>query len=408
MAIRILLKLKSLKSNFLRSEKGLALILVLSLIGVILAVLAEILFQSQITVRTSVGIRDKARAEMSALTGAQFAKMLVGLDVQINELTDENNKQIPAQFKGMAKEMISGFKQQLGGKSFAQLLDGFPIGAEGLDSIADLAKLNINALLDESLLAALKAVPGYFVVNTINESAKLNLNSLGGSAEKGIMLLALKRLFSMPHEAKFLQEKGFEPARLAANIKDYIDSDSIDEIDRGDEITQYERLKYKHGPKNGRLESLEELHRVPGFNDDEIYKIFTPYFTVWPLDAQGKSLDINAASVELLSALMTKEGSDVNDSEIDKLEDFRSKGTPFTKIQDVSQFFEPLTKPDAESKNILSGLTGMKSSIYHIEVRGVSAGVEAVYEMVIETVKAKAGSKEAPKSPIRVVYQRFK
>lgn len=390
-----------------KRERGMALILVLSLVGVILTVLAEILLQSQISVRTIIGERDKTKAELCALTGAQFAQLLISLDLQLADLTDDGNTKLPPQIKAIAKEMLGGLKQSLGGKNLGALLDGFPIGAESFDATGDLAKLGINALLDESLVNALKAVPGKFVLETSNESRKLNINSLGASAEKGLMLTALTRLFSTPNEAKFLEEKGFPPNKLAGAVKDYIDSDNNDEIDRSDETSQYERLGFKHKPKNGRLESLEELRRVPGFHDDEIYNLFTPYLTVWPLDAQGKSLDINQAAVELVSALMTKEGSEVNDAELDKLEDFRSKQQTFSKIQDVSQFFQNMTNPDPMAKNLLSGLTGMKTSVYRVVVHGYAQGSEAVYEMVLEATKPKAGSKEPPASPVRIVYQRF-
>lgn len=365
-------------------ENGLALIFVLSLVGVILAVLGEILFQSQITVRTSVGERDRLKAEMSALTGAQFAKMLISLESQINTLGGEDSglpKEVQAAASG-ASEMI---KSQLGGKQLSQILDGFPIGAQGFEEIADLAKLNINAMLDEKLLAALKAVPGYFVLKTTNESAKFNLNLLEG-AEKKMSFLALKRIFSQEREAKFLQEKGYSPERLAANVLDYVDRDNTDEIDRGDEEVQYTQAKFNHRAKNGKLESLEELRRVPGFHDDEIYSVFTPYFTVWPMDAKEKSLDINAAPVELLAALVTPPNQETNQAAFDKIEDDRAENMFVKDARNINDAFPGI---DEETKNMLSRIGGIKSSVYRVEVRGVSNGIERVYTMVIETAKPK-------------------
>ena len=81
-----------------RDEKGLALIFVLSLTGVIIALLGEILFQSQITIQTSVGEADRLKAEASALTGAQFAKLVVGMDAQLTQASDEKSK-LPKEIK---------------------------------------------------------------------------------------------------------------------------------------------------------------------------------------------------------------------------------------------------------------------------------------------------------------------
>lgn len=412
-----------------RSERGIALIFVLSLTGVILALLGEILYQSQITVRTSVGERDRVKAEMSALTGAQFAKMLIGIEAALAALTGEQSG-LPKEVKAIVETVQQTIKSQLGGKNLSQILDGYPIGAEGFEEIKNLSKLNISAMMDEKLLAALKAVPGYFVLKTTNESGKFNLNLLEGS-EKKVAFLALKRIFSQPSEAKFLEDKGFKPERLAANVLDYVDRDNSDEIDKGDEGTQYTQAKFDHVPKNGKLESIEELRRVPGFNDDEIFNVFSPYFTVWPMDAKEKSLDVNAAAVELLAALFTQENQEVNDGEFDKLEDNRAENQYVTTERDLPNVFPA---QDAESKLILSRLLGVRSSVYRVEVRGVSNGIERQYTMVL-TAGAPKGKTPPPgvtptpvpspgappvpaaadtaasgtkdESPVKVVYQRF-
>ena len=365
-------------------EEGLALIFVLSLTGVILAVLADILFQSQITVRTSVGERDRVYAELSAVTGAQFAKMLVGVEAK--------------EVREAAKAGAGMMKAQLGGKNLSQMLDGFPIGSEGFADLKDLSKVDINALLDEALINALKAVPGYFVLKTSNESAKFNVNLLEGS-EKKVAFLALKRIFSLPREAKFLQEKGYTPERLAANVMDYIDRDSRDEIDKGDEEVQYSQAKFNHKPKNGKLETLDELRRIPGFHDDEIFNVFSPYFTLWPMDAKEKSLDVNAASVELLAALFTQDGQEVNEGEFDKVEDKRFESETFSQERDLANAFGV---QDADSKMILSRLIGIRSSVYRVEVRGVSNGIERLYTMVLEVNLGKAKPSPAAPAPAAV------
>ncbi|MEN9530516.1 MAG: hypothetical protein RI932_2389, partial [Pseudomonadota bacterium] len=73
------------------SQRGMALIFVLSLVGVIMAVMGEVFFQAQITVRSSNGEQDRMRAEAAALTGAQFALFLIALEAQVNDVGENKN-----------------------------------------------------------------------------------------------------------------------------------------------------------------------------------------------------------------------------------------------------------------------------------------------------------------------------
>ena len=82
-----------LLANRRRSERGMALIFVLSLVGVIMAVMGEVFFQAQITVRSSIGEQDRMRAEAAALTGAQFALFLIALESQVDDVG--SNKNLP-------------------------------------------------------------------------------------------------------------------------------------------------------------------------------------------------------------------------------------------------------------------------------------------------------------------------
>ena len=375
-------------------ESGLALILVLSLIAIITTVVSEIIFQSEITARSAVGERDKAKAEMAALAGAQFAMMLVSLDTTAQSLPPALQKP---------------FEQMLGGKKLYEFLNGLPIGQEGLDSIKDLANINLSAALDTDIMTLLKSVPGYFVLNVSNESAKLNVNNLHKGSSKGGMEKLLLRLFSGTHEAKFLEEKGYPPKRLVANLVDYIDANNTDSSDGSPEQNQYEKLKFPHLPKNAPLQSLDELRRIPGFHDDDIFSIFAPYLTVWPLDPPDtKVFDIRGAAPELVALLLTKEGSDPNPSTLDKYEDDRQAGSlPSTGAEagadrDFRKYWDDIA---GGIDGQIYSLLGSGAQVFKIEVKGYSNNVERTYQMIIDRNKTK--SKQAGGAPLRVVYQRF-
>lgn len=387
-------ELKSFFSKFLRSAKcrmvrsrernqrGMALIFVLSLVGVIIAVMGEVFFQAQITVRSSVGEQDRMRAESAALTGAQFALFLISLESQVNDVGE--NKSLPAPIAAQLAGIPALVKSQLGGKNLSELLNGFPIGAQGLDEIKDLSKVNISASLDEGLLNALKNIQGYFVIDVVNESSKFNLNLFSYQPATDVAFESLIRVFSTAREARWLEEKGFPPKRLAANVKDYIDRDKIDSADAGDEMSQYGDGpgRVPGRPKNAALESLEELRKIPGFNDDEIYNVFTPYFTIWPLAPKdSKLMDINIAKIELLSALVTPPGRETEDTIVDKIEDKRSEGVTISKIQELDDL---IPTQDRMTKEIRSRVLGWKTNLYRVNVRGVSGKVERTYQLIVE------------------------
>jgi type II secretory pathway component PulK len=423
-----------------KNERGMALIFVLSLVGVIIAVMGEVFFQAQITVRSSVGEQDRMRAESAALTGAQFALFLISLEAQVNDVADNPN--LPPAVSSQLSAIPALVKSQLGGKNLSELLNGYPIGAQGLEEIKDLSKINISASLDEGLLAALQNIQGYFVIDVANESTKFNVNLFSYQPATDVAFEALVRMFSTARESRWLEEKGFPPKRLAANVKDYIDRDKIDSADAGDELSQFGDGpgRVSGRPKNASLESLEELRKIPGFNDDEIYNVFLPYLTIWPVAPKdSKLIDVNFAKIELLSALVTSPGREIEDTIVDKIEDRRAEGAGISKPQELDDL---IPSQDRMTKEIRSRILGWKTQLYRINVRGVSGKVERTYQLIVEKNmsavdnlrkdKKAAGSAtpkppgtdpaapvdqnpaqtggsvpDSQKAPYRIVYQRF-
>jgi type II secretory pathway component PulK len=363
-------------------EQGLALVLVLSLIGVILALLAEVLFESEVVSRASIGERDRVRAEMAATTGAQLAMFFVTLEGKVKNL--RTNPSLPEAARSAVEAMQKDMESQMGGRSLAQLLNDFPIGSEGFDAIEDLAKLNLRSLTDEKLIAALSAVPGYFVVHVSDESSKLNVNLFSDRSLSKHMRNALLRIFSGAKEKEFLQSLDIEPERLVSNLQDYIDSDQLDSGGGGDESFVYQQAKLKHSPKNGPLESLDELRRVPGFHLDDVFDVFSPYFTVWPMKGDQGQWNINKASGELVAAVTTTAEGQVNDALIDRFEDKIAGGETFSKKEERNffDFFKAGGSGDKDTDEILRWIAGFESTVYRIVVRGVSNQVERTLEMV--------------------------
>jgi type II secretory pathway component PulK len=364
-----------------KREGGFALIIVISLAVVIITIIAEIIFQTEIESRSALGERRKLDAEVSALSGAQFAKMLFVVD-----------NAIPAAARTQVEQM-------LGGKPIFQLLDGFPIGAESFAQLQDFSKVNLSAALDTGLIEGLKNVPGSFTLKSTDESGKLNLNLAWRQDMARALYNALIQVFSTPEERKFLEEKGYQPERLAANIIDYVDLKDSDTIDNAsDEGTQYEAAKFTHKQKNGPFESLEELRRVPGFHDDEIFKVFSPYFTVWPATPTSPlTFNVNSAAPELMAALLSPKGQEPNQDALDRFEDTREKKQAASN-PDIHEACAIVTG-NGKCPDFLQLIATTQSNIFKIEIEGRAGEVTRTLTYVFDRGIKPPGKDDGKGSP---------
>ncbi len=129
----------------------------------------------------------------------------------------------------------------------------------------------------------------YAFVSIRDEASKLDLNALvsqrGYPQEK--MIKVFERLLGKLDLAK----------GLADSLVDWIDSNSEPRT-AGAEDGYYASLKIPYRPKNNKLDSIEELLMVKGF-DQKIINDLRPYITVWSL---GK-ININTAVPLVIWAL---------------------------------------------------------------------------------------------------------
>ncbi|OGW62285.1 MAG: hypothetical protein A2638_03020 [Nitrospirae bacterium RIFCSPHIGHO2_01_FULL_66_17] len=125
-----------------------------------------------------------------------------------------------------------------------------------------------------------------------DEGGKINVNMLvtpsGTKPSVPLQIEQLKRLFRL---------KGLDPAPVDA-IVDWLDRDEIEEPS-GAESAYYERLDRPYRCRNGRMDTLAELHLVKGISD-EVYRTISPYLTVYTSD---ESINVNTADPVVLQTL---------------------------------------------------------------------------------------------------------
>jgi hypothetical protein len=263
-------------------------------------------------------------------------------------------------------------------------LNGQPIGASGLESLEALSGAKLSKAISKEILSALKVMPGYFVLNINSENAKFNLNLLQSNFSNEAQK-ALKRIFNTPDSKKFLATLDFTPQQLVDNLTSYIKISNTNAYLRSVTQVDYNNINAKYKPKTAALESLEELRRIPGFHLDDIYNVFSPYFTIWPIIGGSGTLNINSAPVELIATLLTPENMDPNSLDWDNFEMFRLK-KDFNKNTINDWLTKNLSdyKENADSLNITKNFIGTKDTIFKVESRGVVNGVEQTLVIVFQ------------------------
>jgi type II secretory pathway component PulK len=159
---------------------------------------------------------------------------------------------------------------------------------------------------------------------TIEDSgARLNLNALfesqgdlGGfaakpSSEPFLIALLEKVIEEMPGEPA--DKVFYEPRELAANLIDFIDTDS-ERIQGGPEDRWYQDQDPPYRAWNQPLVSVEQLGEVEGF-DRPLVDALRPYLTVYPFapggcggQAVGCGINLNTAPAHVLAALFYDDG----------------------------------------------------------------------------------------------------
>jgi general secretion pathway protein K len=203
-----------------------------------------------------------------------------------------------------------------------------------------------------------------------DEGGKINVNALvtpsGTKPSVPLQIEQLKRLFRL---------KGLDPAPVDA-IVDWLDRDEIEEPS-GAESAYYERLDRPYRCRNGRMDTLAELHLVKGISD-EVYRTISPYLTVY---TSGESINVNTADPVVLQTLpVPGQGGAVafplDDEQVETIVDAR----PFAAKGDLSKV-PGMTS--AVVSQLLPRIT-VASSVFSVyaegEANGVKKGVLAVVD----------------------------
>ena len=300
------------EGNQINNQKGFALLLSLLVLLLLIVIILEVDFQTRADLRASGNFRDDVKAFYLARSAITAGEAILKEDSRMDTR--------PNSYDGLDE-------------LWAYPVPEYPLGDGTLSgSITD-------------------------------ESGKINLNALIGNNDKPVPWRKnqLLLLFDL------LQINADQAASIVDSIVDWLDKNN--EPERfGAEEGFYRGMTPPYSPKNGPLDTLEELHMVKGITDD-IYKKIFPYLTVY---GDGK-INVNTADKLVLQSLI--EG--IDETMIRKAID----GRPYIK---ETKFTDNLTS-ELKNKMTTAGVAlSIKSNVFSILAEGKVQDTRKIVRAVVK------------------------
>ena len=320
------------------TDRGVAIITAILVVAMMVIFTSDMIINSTVSLQLAASTRDNVKAEYMAKSGLNLAIFLLQADWGTDLATFQATG---------GQTMPSDGPDDLWGK-----LNGMPIGGSSMAMMAQTEEtFDLNKVNDSGVIDQLKLFDGEFTIEVADEKSRININHcFKGQAFECEYLL--KALLSCPAERAFLEKRKIKADELFANVKDWVDEDETPGPASGNSSEQdpYEGRDPKVRPKNAPFDSLEELKLVAGW-DDDLYKIFSPYLTVYPYqETEGKFPDkpfvnINSAARELVACLLPQ--------------------TNFASAEKASMWFDPPpNKLKADQANSLERINQMAAELF--------------------------------------------
>jgi general secretion pathway protein K len=303
-----------------RSQRGAALLLVLTTVAILTAVAVDLAYQTRVSLQIAANSRDELRAASLAKSAVAFSRLVLHFQQQLDQASGGLGAAI-AQVPG-ASALLGGAAGAAAGKapgaaqapqfSF-RLWDLVPIDSNAASMFLsggfarrqeERAPPPAQARGGEAFFPeglgprAFGEYEGHFEAKIEDEERKINVPQLAGlSTVAGPQLLRLVQLVRDPRfDALFDREDAtgnrYTRSDVVVALKDWVDEDEVTsvltsnpavpfEAGIGDENFAYDRGPDRYKAKNARFESLDELYLVAGVGD-AFMAAFGDQLTVYP------------------------------------------------------------------------------------------------------------------------------
>jgi general secretion pathway protein K len=255
-----------------RRERGVALVMVLTVIAMIAVFVAEMMQNTSSAFQVAVSERDRLRAEYIARSGINLTRLLIAKEPEIRKIIAPIYSMVlghgPPQINvwTFANDILKPFADYKTAK-----VQGASIG------------------IDFSKMTGIKDTGGSFEVTTVSENSMINLNQplfFSGDEARTSIAMQMYALLGgyqtdSPYEPMFttIDPDGQLTSRLdiVSSVIDWWDQDEQRTVfnpggarvtSAGSEDDIYSRFPEPYRVKNAPYDSLEELRLVRGFSDD--------------------------------------------------------------------------------------------------------------------------------------------
>ena len=353
-------------------ERGVAMLIAILVSSMIIIFTSDMIINATVGLELAVASRDNIKAEYLAKSGVNLALFVIAADLGIDAETARLNQQeLASTKKGDIWQALNGQQINAGTAAMAALFQ---------------KDFGLNSVNDSKIIEQIQVFNGSFTITIEDEAGKINLNYCSKGVGKPCIDM-IEALLSCPVEKEFLDRRKLLPKQLAANIKDWVDFNKgvTEGSDYSGENDPYSDRSPAGGAKNAPFDSLEELKLVEGW-DDDMYTIFSPYFTVYPVQRQATTQSddkfrINhwTASRELLSCIRPDKDIDCHEkiALFHHKDSSENEGSGYQYIKEMTQ-----TEYCQQSENMAKMLT-YRSDTFRVLIEADSEDQKKRLEVVV-------------------------
>lgn len=283
-----------------KHQRGVALLMVISLLTMLTSVVVDFQFNSRIDLQLAINARDELQAEYNALSAMRMRALLV--------------KQA-AQLQGAVTGLLASMGVQGAVPPMGQILQMVPIECGLLSAITqvegdekmDLADMLAGASKDGDVKKGKDQAdegssqgggtlsdgegffPGECLATSTSEHTKVSINMLRNGLQNRssqVMRLLLGLLMEPRLQRHFSEDDrngshAATPQELVGAMADWVDADKNDYLSPvSDEDRNYSRAKDSYKAKNAPFDSVAEVQLVFGM-DDELYAMMKNHLTIY-------------------------------------------------------------------------------------------------------------------------------
>jgi general secretion pathway protein K len=271
--------MRATAKKLVRSESGLALLMVLVTVAVLSAIVVEFVFQTRINAQIAANVRDRIKAYYLARSAMNFSRLILHFQGQVDKFTGGMLKlyQLVPIESDLAKALTQG-----------ELAEAFGMEDANLGDVRGFGEFQ-----------------GHFYAEIEDEYSKVNINALDSIASISSPVTAqILAMIGSPRYQAMFEEPDAEgqyntPADIVTSMHDWIDMDNAFDNFNPDmvvtdpfsqatvfipgtsgEDSRYDMLEDPYQNKNDPFFTVDELHMVRGIGDDFMQE-FSNKFTVY-------------------------------------------------------------------------------------------------------------------------------